>query len=205
MKCRIYGLVAVGFAAFLASRPLLAHHEILAKFDDKKPMTLRGNVTKVDCANPHVHVFMNVTSGTSMANWAVELESTVDLGRAGWTRDTVKPGDALTVQGLAARNGSRQVWGNSVVLASTNKRVFDGAIAPKPAANAASGPTPRWPDGQPRLGPPPGQTGFWGGATATGLVQAGANVAMNANGLLKNVADVDKVAPFQKWARDLYE
>ena len=45
----------------------------------------------------------------------------------------------------------------------------------------------------------------WGAPTATGLVQAGANVQMNANGLLRNIADAGKVAPFQKWAQDLYE
>src|SRR5215510_7563624 len=196
MKFRLYGILAVGVGAFFAARPLVAHHEILAKFDDKKPMTLRGTVTKLDWANPHVHIFLNVQSGNSQANWAVELESPVDLGRAGWTRDTVKPGDALTVQGIAARNGSRQVWGNSVVLAAGNKRVFDGASSPKPPANATSGPTPRWPDGQPRLGPPPGQTGFWGAPTATTLGQTGSNVTADAYGLLKNIGDVDKVAPF---------
>jgi uncharacterized protein DUF6152 len=205
MKYRIYGFLAVGFIVFLLSTPLVAHHEILAKFDDKKPMTLRGTVTKVDWANPHVHLFMNVQNGNNVLNWAVELESPVDLGRANWTRDTVKPGDALSVQGMPARNGSRQIWGNSVVLSSTNKKVFDTASLPKPAANAPGGPTPKWPDGQPRLGPPPGQTGFWAAPTATSLMQAGTNVAVNANGLLKNIADVDKVAPFQKWARDLYE
>src|SRR5215510_8168127 len=144
MKYRIYGVIAVGFSAFLAAQPLLAHHEILAKFDDKKPMTLRGTVTKLDWANPHVHIFMNVQSGNNVANWAVELESPVDLGRAGWTRETLKPGDAITVQGIAARNGSRQVWGNSVVLTAGNKKVFDTSAQPKPAANAPSGPTPRW-------------------------------------------------------------
>src|SRR5437660_12860436 len=104
MTHRIYGLVAVGVLALLAARPLAAHHEILAKFDDKKPITIRGTVTKLDWANPHVHIFMNVGTGASVANWAVELESPVDLGRAGWTRESVKPGDALTVQGLSARN-----------------------------------------------------------------------------------------------------
>src|SRR5215831_10453109 len=113
MKYRIYGLLAVGIGAFLAARPIVAHHEILAKFDDKKPMTLRGTVTKVDWANPHVHIFMNVQNGNNVANWAVELDSTIDLGRGGWSRDTVKAGDALTVQGIVARNGTRQVWGNS--------------------------------------------------------------------------------------------
>jgi hypothetical protein len=205
MKYGVYGLLAVGFSAFLAARPSIAHHEILAKFDDKKTQTLRGTVTKVDWANPHVHIFMNVQTGNALANWAVELEITVDLGKAGWNRETVKPGDALTVQGPTARNGSRQIWGNSVVMSASNKRVFDGAVPPRPAANAPSGPTPRWPDNQPRLGPPPGQTGYWGAPTAYSLMQAGANVATNSNGLLKNIGDVDKVAPFQKWARDLYE
>src|SRR5262249_55585521 len=205
MKYRIYGLLAVGLGTYFAARPLLAHHEILAKFDDKKAMTLRGAVTKLDWANPHVHIFMNVQNGNAVANWAIELESPVDLGRANWTRDTVKPGDSLTVQGIAARNGSRQVWANSVVMTSTNKKLFDGATPPKPAGNASTGPTPKWPDGQPRLGAIPGQTGYWAAPTATSMVQTGANVAADSYGLLKNIADVDKVAPFQKWARDLYE
>src|ERR1051326_8596402 len=160
MKYRVYGTLAVAFGAFLAATPLFAHHEILAKFDDKKPTTIKGSVTKIDWANPHVHIFMNVGTGANVANWAVELESPVDLGKAGWTRDSVKPGDALTVQGLSARNGTRQVWANSVVMTNGNKKVFDMANAPKPS-NAPGGPTPRWPDNQPRLGPAPGQTGYW--------------------------------------------
>ncbi len=204
MRYGIYGLVAVGFGTLLAVTPVLGHHEILGKFDDKKPMTLKGTVTKVDWANPHVHIFINVTSGTNVSNWAVELESPVDLGKAGWKLDTVKPGDALTVQGITARNGTRQVWANSVVMGTTNKKIFDiPAVAA--ARPAAGGPAPKWPDGHPRLGPVQGQTGYWGMPTATGLVQTGANVQMDAYGLLKNIADVDKVAPFQRWARDLYE
>src|SRR5262245_25647350 len=206
MTYRVYGLIAVvGLAAFLTARPLIAHHEILAKFDDKKATTLRGTVTKLDWANPHVHIFMNVQNGNSIANWAVELESPVDLGRAGWARDAVKPGDGLTVQGITARNGSRQVWANSVVMTAGNKKLFDTALTPKPAANQPNGPTPKWPDGQPRLGPPPGQAGYWAAPTATSLIQTGSNVQTDAYGLLKNIADIDKVAPFQKWARDLYE
>jgi hypothetical protein len=204
MKYRAYGVLAVALGVFFAAKPLEAHHEILAKFDDKKPMTLKGTVTKLDWANPHVHIFMNVTTGNNIANWAVELESPFDLGKGGWGRDSVKPGDALTVQGIAARNGSRQVWANSVVMASTNKKLFDGASGPKPATTAA-GPIPRWPDNQPRLGPAPGQTGYWAAPSATMLVQAGSNLQYDSYGLLKNIGDVDKVAPFQKWARDLFE
>src|SRR5713226_7687619 len=112
MKYGVYGLVAVGLGAFLIATPMVAHHEILGKFDDKKPTTLKGTVTKVDWANPHVHVFINVSTGNTVNNWAIELESPVDLGKAGWKMDSVKPGDALTVQGIPARNGTRQVWAN---------------------------------------------------------------------------------------------
>src|SRR5207248_860070 len=138
----------------------------------------------------------------------IELESTVDLKRNGWTRDTLKIGDAITVQGWAARDGSPTAWGNSVVVTGTGKRIFTVTPAQPPREQAAQ-PTPRWPDGQPRLGPPPGQLmGYWGFPSATTLVQQGnpgVNVQADMYGLLRNIADVDKVAPFQRWARDLYE
>jgi len=204
MKYRVYGFLAVAIGAFFAAKPLAAHHEILAKFDDKKPVTIKGTVTKLDWANPHAHIFMNVGTGNAVANWAVELESPVDLGRAGWGRDSVKPGDALTVQGYSARNGSRQVWANSVVMASNNKKLFDMANAPKMPA-PPTGPTPRWPDGQPRLGATPGQTGYWAQPSSSILTQAGVNVQADSHGLLKNIGDIDKIAPFQKWARDVFE
>ena len=59
----------------MPSALLVAHHEPLAKFDDKKPLRLRGVVTLVDWRNPHAHVFVNVKSGEQLNNWAVELES----------------------------------------------------------------------------------------------------------------------------------
>src|SRR5947199_138222 len=71
--------------------------------------------------------------------------------------------------------------------------------------NQAARPAPRWPDGQPRLGPVPGETGYWAKPGATALVENAARIPMDAYGLLRNIADVDKVAPFQRWARDLYE
>jgi Family of unknown function (DUF6152) len=184
--------------------PLPAHHAIAAKFDTAKPVTLKGTVTVVDWANPHVHVFVNVPEGIGMTNWAVELESPVDLQRGGWTRTTLKPGDAITVQGISARDGSKQAWGNSVVMDDGGKRVF--VLGAQPVRQAQqTRPTPRWPDGQPRLGALPGEHGYWGNPSATVLVQTGSNVPYDSDGLLRNLADVDKVAPFQRWARDLFE
>src|SRR5258708_1271667 len=94
VRCVLAGLVYM-----LAVTPLVAHHEISAKFDPAKPTTLSGKVTQVDWANPHVHVLINVASAGRTVNWAVELDSQLDLERSGWNIDSLKPGDPVTVQG----------------------------------------------------------------------------------------------------------
>src|SRR6185436_10470623 len=164
MKIGAARFVGLGLAGLLlAVAPVAAHHEILAKFDDKKPITLRGVVTLVDWRNPHVHVFLNVRDRNQVANWAVELESPIDLLRSGWSRDTLHAGDSITVAGFSARNGSRQAWGNTVTTAD-GKRVLNlTAAASGPPAVTQTRPTPRWPDKQPRLGAATtGQLGYWG-------------------------------------------
>jgi hypothetical protein len=201
-------LFAAVILAVLAS-PLAAHHEIAAKFDPSKSTTLNGLVTGVDWRSPHVHVLVNVREGDRLTNWAVELENTIDLERSGWNRNSLKPGDAVTVQGQRARDGSHQLWGNSIVLTDSRRRVLaisaETLAALKPSANRASAPTPRWPDGKPRLGPAPGETGYWARPSSTMLMENGVRVEADTNGLLKNISDAGKVAPFQKWARDLFE
>src|SRR5215475_2548320 len=196
-------------ACILAITPLFAHHEVLAKFDAAKPQTLKGSVTRVDWASPHVHVLMNATEAGRQVNWAVELENPIDLERSGWNRDSLKPGDAIIVQGIRARDGSLQVWGNSITLTTTGRKVLnvsaDALAALKPSSKTSPKPTPRWADGKPRLGAAPGETGYWARPSSTSLMEKGVEVATDADGLLKNIKDVEKVAPFQKWARDLYE
>ena len=202
----------VWLAAFavllLAGARLIAHHEILAKFDDHKPVTLNGIVTLVDWRNPHVHVFMNVTDAAGAVNWAIELEGPIDLERSGWSRETLRPGDRVRVAGFAARNGSHQAWGNSVVMRATGKAVYNVTLTP-PAAPLEPRPTPRWPDKQPRLGAAQGgSTGYWAYPSVTALAEGNSAdkiaVPMDTWGLLKNIADAPKVAPMQPWALQLY-
>jgi hypothetical protein len=183
--------------------PLAAHHVVSAKFDSARKVSLRGPVTAIDWANPHAHVFINVAEPNGgIANWAIELESPVDLRRQGWTRHTVNLGDVVTVEGIAARDGSKQAWSLSMIVPQTGQRVFfPRAIAPPPATHKQ---TPHWPEGQPRLGAVPGDTGNWAYPSATTLTERGVAVEADANGLLRNVADAGRVAPFQDWARDLY-
>lgn len=184
--------------------PAFGHHEITAKFDPERPVSMTGVVTKLDWLNPHAHIFMDVTQGAELRNWAVELESPIDLEQAGWNRESLTPGDEITVEGMAARDGSRQLWGESVSMAATGRAVFD-TVGTGPTSAAASRPTPRWPDGQPRLGPEPGETGYWANPSATSLMETGVDVEVDEHGLLADIADASRVAPFQPWALELYE
>jgi hypothetical protein len=194
-------LVAVLLGAITGS----AHHPISAKFDDTKPQTLSGVVTLVDWRNPHVHIYMNVRNNNDADNWAIELESPIDLQASGWTRESVQPGDAITVAGISARNGSRQLWATKITMMGSGKEVLR-VTPPSPPALLANRPTPRWPDRQPRLGPSAGGAeGYWAFPSSTVLVENAADIAMDKWGLLKNVADAKRVAPMQPWALALYE
>src|SRR5262245_39977309 len=89
MKFAFFGLLTAIIAVFLVIAPVSAHHAIAAKFDTTKSVTVRGIITGVDWANPHVHIFLNVREGNATNVWAAELESPLDLQKAGWSRDTV--------------------------------------------------------------------------------------------------------------------
>lgn len=183
-----------------------AHHVPAAKFDPAQQRQLQGTVTKIDWLNPHVHIFIEVQDGATTRSWAVELESTVDLRRNGWTADTLSSGDAITVQGMLARDGSRQIWGDSVIVDGSGQRVFTVVLAEPPVYAEATAPTPRWPEGTPRLGPPEGKAGgYWDFPSKSSLVEEGVDVAMDRFGLLTDIDAAAKVAPFQPWALDLYK
>jgi len=123
MKQITCGVLAV--LLLLPIMPLSAHHVISAKFDPAKTTRLRGTITKVDWLNPHVHIFIDVKDAKGVStNWAVELESVVDLDRSGWSTGTVKPGETITVDGPVARDGTHQIWGNSVSLASGKRLLY---------------------------------------------------------------------------------
>ena len=204
MKAALGRLSCLGAILCFATAVVSAHHVLAAKFDPSTPVTLTGRISKIDWLNPHVHIFMEVPEARAVSSWAVELESTIDLRRSGWSPETTRIGDDITVTGFAARNGSKQVSGNSVVLAGTTRKLF--VVTPEQPPRNPPGPTPRWADGQPTLGPPPDQVGgYWDFPSVRSLVEQGVNVQFDEHGLLRSAADAAKVAPFQPWARDLYE
>jgi hypothetical protein len=200
----VFSAVVVCLAIFLAASSAVAHHPIQAKFDSTKPMTLSGTVSGIDWHNPHVHIFMTVRNGATFDTWAIELESIVDLRKSGWNNLTVKPGDAITVQGIAARDGSRQIWAGEQGVMLGNRRVMNMTDAARAIPNLPARPTPRGADGKPLMGSPAGAIGYWARPSSTVMVEDGQTAPMDEWGQLRNQADVDKVAPFQRWARDLY-
>jgi len=91
----------------LAAQPIAAHHSFAAEFDANAPIELTGTVTKVEWANPHTYFYMDVTSPKGdVENWAMEMGSPNGLMRRGWTRDSMKIGDVVTVTGSRAKDGS---------------------------------------------------------------------------------------------------
>lgn len=192
--------------ALAVALPLSAHHELRAEFDEQKPVTLRGIVTRFEWNNPHAFVYLDVTNPSGeTANWAIEWASPLELRNAGWTRDSLHVGDSLTVEGWLARDGSKLASGRTILLAN-GKRLAEPPETAAAHTREPSKPTPRWPDGHPRLGVVPGEQGYWANPSASSLVDSTVGkIRMDNNGLLANLADAGKVAPFQPWAKGLYE
>jgi DNA/RNA endonuclease YhcR with UshA esterase domain len=120
-------LALAGAAVFLAALPVAAHHSFAAEYDADKPVTLKGVVTKVEWTNPHARFYMDVKDADGkVTNWNLELASPNVLRRRGWQRDSLKAGDEVTVEGSAARDGSKMANARTVTLAN-GKGVFDAA------------------------------------------------------------------------------
>lgn len=124
MKLSLLSLLAIAAVAAMIVTPASAHHSFSAEYDSKKVVTLTGTVTKVEWMNPHVYFFIDVTSEDGKpANWACEMGPPNGLQRSGWTRNTMKIGDEVTVNGSLAKDGSKQVNARTVTMAATGERL----------------------------------------------------------------------------------
>jgi DNA/RNA endonuclease YhcR with UshA esterase domain len=129
MKSRTAFLAAGILALACAGQVSQAHHSFAAEFDAASKIKLTGTVTKLQWRNPHTYFFVDIADEKGVVhNWAFELGSPNVLMRRGWTNESLKAGDTVTVEGARARDGSYKANANSVVLAS-GKRLFNGTAA----------------------------------------------------------------------------
>lgn len=117
---------AAALSLIVMLQPLMAHHAFSAMYDEKKPITLTGKVTKMQWMNPHIYYYIDVSAGGKVTNYAVEGGTPNSLQRNGWKRDSLKVGDTVTVQGFLARDGSNHVNGRQVKLPD-GRQVFGGS------------------------------------------------------------------------------
>jgi len=147
---KVVTLTSIAAAAVAASLPLAAHHSFSAEFDASKEIKATGSVSRLDWQNPHGWIHLTVTelcertaargpdakeqewacrtpdSKEGAADWAFEIGSPNGLMRQGWTRNSLKAGDVVTVQGSRARDGSTNSNARSVTTAD-GKRLFAGS------------------------------------------------------------------------------
>jgi Family of unknown function (DUF6152) len=117
-------LVAV-LGLIVTSVPVVAHHSFAAEFDASKPLKLTGRVTKLEWTNPHTWFFVDVKGEDGkVTNWGFEMGSPNGLMRAGWTRNSMKVGDIVTVDASRAKDGSNNANARTVTLVSTGKTLF---------------------------------------------------------------------------------
>jgi hypothetical protein len=125
MKAAYASLIAV--FGLLAPAGALAHHSFAAEYDVKKPVTLKGTVSKVEWTNPHARFYIEAKDESgAVTTWNLELASPNVLVRNGWTRHTLNVGDQVTVEGAQAKDGSQMANARTVTLAD-GKKVFAGS------------------------------------------------------------------------------
>lgn len=120
-------ILQVGSAALLLSgllpgAPAAYAHHSFAMFDATKSVTLTGTVKQVDYANPHVWVYLTVENNGKIENWGMEGGNLGGLYRMGWTKDSVKVGDKITMQVHPLKDGT--AGGQIMQVTTSDGHVF---------------------------------------------------------------------------------
>jgi Family of unknown function (DUF6152) len=118
VKHKVLGMF-LAFSMLALGAPLFAHHAFEAEFDLHKPLKLTGVLTKVEWVNPHVYFYMDVKDASgNVTTWQFENSPPGMLRRGGLERSTLPLGQTVTIEGYAAKDGSKNLgWANTMHLA----------------------------------------------------------------------------------------
>ena len=122
-----FALPMVALSLALATVPVAAHHSFAAEFDATQPVTLKGTVTLMEWLNPHtwIHIDVKNADGTG-TQWLIESGTPNTLFRRGFTKDSLKAGTEIIVEGYRAKNGKNRANGRDLMLPN-GKRLFLGS------------------------------------------------------------------------------
>jgi hypothetical protein len=96
-----------------------AHHGFVSWFDMSRSVTVKGTVTSFDWTNPHSYIYFDVKDEKgAIQKWSAELGAVAMLARAGWRKDTVKPGDEITLIGNPAKDGKPTMHLDKIIFAN---------------------------------------------------------------------------------------
>jgi hypothetical protein len=124
---KLLAVVITGAGLLSAAAPAIAHHAFAAEFDAKRPLQLRGTVTKMEWINPHawIHIDVKKPDGT-VESWMIEGGTPNTLLRRGFTKNSLLPGTEIVVDGYQAKDGSHRANGRDLTLPD-GKKLFMGS------------------------------------------------------------------------------
>src|SRR6188768_2613993 len=128
MRSRLFGVVAgAAFVVAAAVVPVIAHHSFASEFDAKKPVKLRGTVTKMEWINPHSWIHIDVkTPDGKLEQWMVEGGAPNALLRRGWNKNSLLHGTEIYVEGFQAKDGALRANGRDITFPD-GKKLFVGS------------------------------------------------------------------------------
>ena len=124
---RLVYVVAACLGISLHSVPLAAHHSFAAEFDEKKPVTLKGTITRMEWVNPHSWLYIDVKGPDGkIQNWGLEFGSPNALYRRGWKKESLPIGTEVTVTGWLSKTDPLKGNAKDVILPD-GKKLFAGS------------------------------------------------------------------------------
>jgi hypothetical protein len=130
---RVQSAVLLLGGLLLAALPALAHHSFAAEYDGTKPVKVTGVVTRIEWTNPHIWFYLDVKDDAGkVANWGFSGAPPGVLMRRGITKDSMKIGDTIHVEGFRAKDGSINGSGGIVTFADGRKVFTASAEDPVP-------------------------------------------------------------------------